>query len=59
VGLALALATAWLGGELVYRLRIGVDEDAHPDASSSLRQGLVSEGRGEATPIDAEAVIRR
>jgi uncharacterized membrane protein len=27
---------AWLGGELVDRLGIGVDDDAHPDASSSL-----------------------
>jgi uncharacterized membrane protein len=29
-------AAAWLGGELVDRLGIGVDEDAHADASSSL-----------------------
>jgi uncharacterized membrane protein len=27
---------AWLGGELVDRLGIGVDDDAHADASSSL-----------------------
>lgn len=27
----------WLGGELVERLGISVDEDAHPDAASSLR----------------------
>lgn len=39
-GAALALVTAWLGGELVYRLRVGVDEGAHLDASSSLRQGV-------------------
>jgi uncharacterized membrane protein len=32
---------AWLGGELVGRLGIGVDEDANPDAPSSLT-GLVS-----------------
>jgi uncharacterized membrane protein len=32
----LALVTAWLGGELVYRLRIGVDDGANADASSSL-----------------------
>jgi uncharacterized membrane protein len=36
VGLGIALVTAWLGGELVYRLRIGVDDDAHEDAPSSL-----------------------
>jgi uncharacterized membrane protein len=36
LGLALALVTAWLGGELVYRLRVGVDDGANLDASSSL-----------------------
>jgi uncharacterized membrane protein len=28
--------TAWLGGEMVYRLRIGVDSGANPDAPNSL-----------------------
>jgi uncharacterized membrane protein len=43
VGVLLALVTAWLGGELVYRLRVAVDDDAGLDASSSLeREGLVS-----------------
>jgi uncharacterized membrane protein len=45
VGVVLALGTAWLGGELVYRLRVGVDHDAHLDASSALSEGLVSSGR--------------
>ena len=36
VGGALSLITGWLGGELVNRLGIGVDEGAHPDAPSSL-----------------------
>jgi uncharacterized membrane protein len=36
LGVALALVTGWLGGELVDRLAIGVDEGAHPDAPSSL-----------------------
>ena len=36
-GAALALVTAWLGGELVDRLGIGVSDGAHVDASSSLR----------------------
>jgi len=36
VGVVLAVVTAWLGGELVYRLRIGVDEVAGVDAPSSL-----------------------
>lgn len=35
-GGGLAGATSWLGGELVYRLRIGVDDGAHADAPSSL-----------------------
>jgi uncharacterized membrane protein len=32
----LALVTGWLGGELVDRLAVGVDEGAHVDAPSSL-----------------------
>lgn len=36
-GLALALITAWLGGELVSRLGIGVYNDASPNAVSSLK----------------------
>jgi uncharacterized membrane protein len=32
----LALVTGWLGGELVYRLRVGVDDSAALDAPSSL-----------------------
>lgn len=35
-GGGVALFTAWLGGELVYRLRVGVDEGAHLDATNSL-----------------------
>jgi len=35
-GVALALVTAWLGGELVSRLGIGVSEQACVDAPSSL-----------------------
>lgn len=35
-GLALALVTAWLGGELVDRLGVGVHENANVDAPSSL-----------------------
>ena len=36
-GLLLALVTGWLGGELVDRLGVGVDEGAHLDAPSSLK----------------------
>lgn len=35
-GVLLALVTGWLGGELVDRLGIGVDEGANVDAPSSL-----------------------
>jgi uncharacterized membrane protein len=35
-GAGLALFTGWLGGELVDRLGIGVDDGAHADAPSSL-----------------------
>jgi uncharacterized membrane protein len=36
VGLILALITGWLGGELVDRLGVGVDNGANLDAPSSL-----------------------
>ncbi len=39
VGAALSFVTGWLGGELVERLGVGVDDDAHLDAGSSLRDG--------------------
>ncbi|HET8648499.1 MAG TPA: DUF2231 domain-containing protein [Gemmatimonadales bacterium] len=35
-GLALALVTGWLGGELVDRLGVGVDDTANLDAPSSI-----------------------
>jgi uncharacterized membrane protein len=37
VGLALAVIGGWLGGELVERLGVGVDEGANLDAPNSLR----------------------
>ena len=43
VGVGSALVTAWLGGELVYRMRVAVDDDAGLNASNSLaRDGVVS-----------------
>jgi uncharacterized membrane protein len=36
VGLAIIMVTGWLGGELVHRLRISIDEGAHADAPNSL-----------------------
>ena len=35
-GFAIACVTGWLGGELVDRLSVGVDDGAHLDAPSSL-----------------------
>lgn len=37
-GAFLSLATAWLGGELVDRLGVGVSDGAHLNAPSSLRE---------------------
>jgi uncharacterized membrane protein len=37
VAAVIATVTAWLGGELVDRLGVGVDDGAHLDAPSSLR----------------------
>jgi len=42
IGVLIALVTGWLGGELVNRLGIGVDEGANPNAPSSLETGRVS-----------------
>ncbi|HET7471257.1 MAG TPA: DUF2231 domain-containing protein [Gemmatimonadales bacterium] len=36
VGVVLAAGTAWLGGELVDRLGVGIDDGAHLDAPNSL-----------------------
>ena len=43
LGFVLAGVTGWLGGELVDRLGVGIDDGAHLDAPSSLS------GRGPAT----------
>jgi len=43
VALVLALVTGWLGGELVERLRVGVDNGAHLDAPNSLSGRPASE----------------
>jgi len=47
-GAVLALVTGWLGGELVDRLGIGVDDGAHVDAPSSL-SGRPAGSRSPAT----------
>ena len=51
-GVIVSLLTAWLGGELVYRLAVGIDGGAHLDSPSSLSElpagaGLSTTRRGE------------
>ena len=41
-GTALALITAWIGGELVYRLAVGVDPGANVNAPNSLTEPTAS-----------------
>jgi uncharacterized membrane protein len=36
LGVVLASIAGWLGGELVYRMNIGVDDGAHPNSPRSL-----------------------
>jgi uncharacterized membrane protein len=43
----LSVVTGWLGGELVDRLGVGVDEGAHLDAPSSLSGRPASERAGQ------------
>jgi uncharacterized membrane protein len=45
LGIGLGAVTAWLGGELVDRLGIGVDPGANPDAPNSLTGQPASGGR--------------
>lgn len=42
VGIALALITLWIGGELVYRLGVGVDRGANVNAPNSLTESSAS-----------------
>ena len=44
VGVVLITVTGWLGGELVDRLRVGVDDGAHVDAPNSLSGRPAGEG---------------
>jgi uncharacterized membrane protein len=47
LGFGLALVTAWLGGELVYRLGMAVDEGANENAPSSLSHESPSAGSSQ------------
>jgi uncharacterized membrane protein len=48
-GIALGAVTAWLGGELVDRLGVGVDPGAHLNAPNSLSGRPASDGAGGTT----------
>jgi uncharacterized membrane protein len=48
-GAGMLLFTAWLGGELVYRLGIGVDPDANLNASNSLTKNSPTSSNLERT----------
>jgi uncharacterized membrane protein len=50
-GLVVGVITAWLGGELVGRLGVGVDEGAHLDAPNSLTKLPAGSAFGTATPV--------
>ena len=55
-GAAASFVTGWLGGELVERLGVGVDSDAHLDASSSLASGpLVRIQLNDPASVESEA----
>lgn len=45
IAFAIGMVTGWLGGELVDRLGVGVDEGAHLNAPNSLTHRPASEGK--------------
>src|SRR5512138_2070131 len=49
VGILMALVTAWIGGELVYRLGVAVDPGANVNAPSSLTESSATGGRNKRT----------
>lgn len=51
IAVALSFLSGWLGGELVYRLNIAVDEGAHPDAPNSLSDRPITDRVGGAKPV--------
>lgn len=54
-GVGLMLLTAWLGGELVFRLAVGVDGGAHLDSPSSLSELPAGAGLGTRPRSDKPA----
>jgi uncharacterized membrane protein len=56
LAVALALVSGWLGGELVDRLGVGVDEGAHVDAPSSLSGRPAHERTTSPRPLEPRRV---
>ncbi len=56
-GVVVSLLTAWLGGELVYRLGVGVDGGAHLDSPSSLSELPAGAGLGASRKSDGPAAF--
>jgi uncharacterized membrane protein len=57
-GASASFVTGWLGGELVERLGVGVDADAHLDATSSLKDEpmlRVQLNNPEAAPVRSDS----
>lgn len=55
-GVLLALVSGWLGGELVDRLGVGVDDGAHLDAPSSLSGRPAGEKWTQPRPLQPKRV---
>jgi uncharacterized membrane protein len=51
IGIVVALFSGWLGGELVYRLNMAVDEGANLDAPNSLSGRPASQRVGGPKPV--------
>jgi uncharacterized membrane protein len=59
LAIGLALITGWLGGELVDRLGVGVDNGAHLNAPSSLSGKPATSGSQQATSASEQPPLRR
>jgi uncharacterized membrane protein len=53
-GVGLALITGWIGGELVYRLSVGVDPGANVNAPSSLSDQPASATKSRQTTAQTQ-----
>jgi uncharacterized membrane protein len=51
IAVGLSFFSGWLGGELVYRMNVAVDEGAHPDSPSSLSGRSATERASGPRPV--------